>query len=186
MTLWSLLLYVAITKTISGTGRLVESSQRKSLDEIAVWVKEQVELIESPSNDNNFLDTANYGIKRQHSLISPSSTTNNFSTFFDSNNKEHFLTYTLGSTTGKTPSVQFDLNMQDFSPKTPFSLTKNALNSLSLLELGTNGSNNNALLNLLNFPKIVSEVNADSDGSVLSSPALKLTNTNMGKNYTYD
>ncbi len=47
----------AITKTISGTGRLVESSQRKSLDEIAVWVKEQVELIESPSNDNNFLDS---------------------------------------------------------------------------------------------------------------------------------
>ncbi|WP_028302367.1 hypothetical protein [Oceanospirillum beijerinckii] len=45
----------AITKTISGTGRLVESSQRKSLDEIAVWVKEQVELIESPSNDNSFL-----------------------------------------------------------------------------------------------------------------------------------
>lgn len=47
----------AITKTISGTGRLVESSQRMSLDEIAVWVKEQVELIESPSNDNNFLDS---------------------------------------------------------------------------------------------------------------------------------
>ncbi|MEQ3528175.1 hypothetical protein [Pseudoalteromonas sp. XMcav11-Q] len=47
----------AITKTISGTGRLVESSQRKSLDEIAVWVKEQVELIENPSNDNNFLDS---------------------------------------------------------------------------------------------------------------------------------
>lgn len=47
----------AITKTISGTGRLVESSQRKSLDEIAVWVKEQVELIENPSDDNNFLDS---------------------------------------------------------------------------------------------------------------------------------
>lgn len=47
----------AITKTISGTGRLVESSQRQSLDEIAVWVKEQVELIEHPSNDNNFLDS---------------------------------------------------------------------------------------------------------------------------------
>src|SRR5690554_1843084 len=47
----------AITKTISGTGRLVESSQRKSLDEIAIWVKEQVELIENPSNGNNFLDS---------------------------------------------------------------------------------------------------------------------------------
>lgn len=47
----------AITKSISGTGRLIESSQRKSLDEIAVWVKEQVELIESPSSDNNFLDS---------------------------------------------------------------------------------------------------------------------------------
>jgi hypothetical protein len=47
----------AITKTISGTGRLVESSQRKSLDEIAAWVKEQVELIENPSNGNNFLDS---------------------------------------------------------------------------------------------------------------------------------
>ncbi|MCF6437591.1 hypothetical protein [Pseudoalteromonas sp. MMG022] len=47
----------AITKTISGTGRLVESSQRKSLDEIALWVKEQVELIENPTTDNNFLDS---------------------------------------------------------------------------------------------------------------------------------
>lgn len=47
----------AITKTISGTGRLVESSQRKSLDEMAVWVKEQVELIKNPSIDNNFLDS---------------------------------------------------------------------------------------------------------------------------------
>ena len=47
----------AITKTISGTGRLVESSQRQSLDEIASWVKEQVELIENPSTDNNFLDS---------------------------------------------------------------------------------------------------------------------------------
>jgi hypothetical protein len=46
----------AITKTISRTGRLVESSQRKSLDEIVIWVKEQVDLIESPSGDNNFLD----------------------------------------------------------------------------------------------------------------------------------
>lgn len=46
-----------ITKTISGTGRLVESSQRKSLDEIAIWVKEQVELIENPSNSKNFLDS---------------------------------------------------------------------------------------------------------------------------------
>lgn len=47
----------AITKTVSGTGRLVESSQRKSLDEIAVWVKEQVELIENPSRGNSFLDS---------------------------------------------------------------------------------------------------------------------------------
>lgn len=47
----------AITKTISGTGRLIESSERKSLDEIAVWVKDQVELIENPSNGNNFLDS---------------------------------------------------------------------------------------------------------------------------------
>lgn len=46
-----------ITKTISGTGRLVESSHRKSLDEIATWVKEQVELIENPSSGNNFLDS---------------------------------------------------------------------------------------------------------------------------------
>ncbi|RYV01144.1 hypothetical protein SOPP22_16440 [Shewanella sp. OPT22] len=47
----------AITKTISGTGRLVESSDRKSLDEIAVWVKEQVELIKNPPNGNSFLDS---------------------------------------------------------------------------------------------------------------------------------
>lgn len=47
----------SITKTISGTGRLVESSERKSLDDIAIWVKDQVELIENPSSGNNFLDS---------------------------------------------------------------------------------------------------------------------------------
>jgi hypothetical protein len=47
----------AITKTISGTGRLVESSQRKPLDDIALWVKEQVELFENPVGSNNFLDS---------------------------------------------------------------------------------------------------------------------------------
>jgi hypothetical protein len=47
----------AITKTISGTGRLVETSQRKPLDDIALWVKEQVELIENPTGSNNFLDS---------------------------------------------------------------------------------------------------------------------------------
>lgn len=47
----------SITKTISGTGRLVESSQRKALDEIALWVKEQIKLIENPSGDNKFLDS---------------------------------------------------------------------------------------------------------------------------------
>lgn len=137
-------------------------------------------------NDNNFLDTANYGIKRQHSLISPSTTTNNFSTFFDFSNKNHFLTYTLGSVTGSTHSAKFDLNTQDFTPNTPFTLTKNAVTFLSLLELGGKSSSKSSLLNLLNFPKIISEINADSDGSVLSSPVLKLTNTNMGKNYVYD
>ncbi|SBS32261.1 hypothetical protein MAQ5080_02210 [Marinomonas aquimarina] len=47
----------AITKTISGTGRIVESSQRKTLDEIACWVKEQVDSIETPSDNNSFLES---------------------------------------------------------------------------------------------------------------------------------
>tara|TARA_R110002074_G_scaffold373069_1_gene548750 strand:+ start:35810 stop:37576 length:1767 start_codon:yes stop_codon:yes gene_type:complete len=47
----------SITKAISATGRLVESSQRKSLDEIAIWVKEQVEQLGNSSNSNYFLDS---------------------------------------------------------------------------------------------------------------------------------
>lgn len=47
----------SVTKTISSTGRLVESSQRKSLDEIAAWVKEQVELFKNPPSGNNFLNS---------------------------------------------------------------------------------------------------------------------------------
>lgn len=42
-------------KTISSTGRLVESSQRKTLDEIATWAKEQIELIKKPSQNKSFL-----------------------------------------------------------------------------------------------------------------------------------
>ncbi|MCX2783689.1 hypothetical protein OQJ46_11900 [Microbulbifer thermotolerans] len=43
------------TRSISGTGRVVESSSRETIDNVAVWVHEQINLIESPSN-KNFLD----------------------------------------------------------------------------------------------------------------------------------
>lgn len=45
----------AKTKSISGTGRVVESSSRENIDNIAAWVSEQINLIESPST-TNFLD----------------------------------------------------------------------------------------------------------------------------------
>ncbi|WP_417666947.1 hypothetical protein [Pseudidiomarina sp.] len=45
----------AKTRSISGTGRVVESSSRETIDNIAAWVSEQVNLIEAPSN-TNFLD----------------------------------------------------------------------------------------------------------------------------------
>ncbi|KHJ52540.1 hypothetical protein PZ78_03705 [Vreelandella venusta] len=45
----------AKTRSISGTGRVVESSSRETVDNVAVWVSDQINLIESPSN-TNFLD----------------------------------------------------------------------------------------------------------------------------------
>ena len=45
----------AKTRSISGTGRVVESSSRETIENIAAWVSEQINLIESPSN-TNFLD----------------------------------------------------------------------------------------------------------------------------------
>ncbi|OAN19734.1 hypothetical protein A3K86_00055 [Photobacterium jeanii] len=42
-------------KSISGTGRIVEASQRISIDDIASWVKEQVELLAN-ATDNEFLE----------------------------------------------------------------------------------------------------------------------------------
>lgn len=45
----------AKTRSISGTGRVVESSSRETIDNIAEWASEQINLIESPSN-TNFLD----------------------------------------------------------------------------------------------------------------------------------
>ncbi|MFZ6041152.1 hypothetical protein ACOV11_11745 [Vibrio natriegens] len=45
----------ASTKSISGTGRIVEASQRISIDNIALWVKEQVDLLANAS-DNEFLE----------------------------------------------------------------------------------------------------------------------------------
>lgn len=43
-------------KSFSSTGRVVESSSRESLDEIALWIRDQIELIEAPAY-NNFLDS---------------------------------------------------------------------------------------------------------------------------------
>lgn len=45
----------AKTRSISGTGRVVESSSRETIENIALWVSEQINLIESPNN-TNFLD----------------------------------------------------------------------------------------------------------------------------------
>ncbi|MFC6674078.1 hypothetical protein [Marinobacterium aestuariivivens] len=45
----------AKTRSISGTGRVVESSSRETIENIAAWASEQINLIESPSN-TNFLD----------------------------------------------------------------------------------------------------------------------------------
>ncbi|EHZ7351178.1 hypothetical protein K6P01_004649 [Vibrio parahaemolyticus] len=45
----------ASTKSISGTGRIVEASQRISIDDIALWVKEQVDLLAN-ATDNEFLE----------------------------------------------------------------------------------------------------------------------------------
>ncbi|MGO3870563.1 MAG: hypothetical protein ACTJH7_10785 [Alcaligenes sp.] len=45
----------AKTRSISGTGRVVESSSRETIDNIAAWVFEQINLIKAPSN-TNFLD----------------------------------------------------------------------------------------------------------------------------------
>ncbi|CDT90987.1 conserved hypothetical protein [Vibrio coralliirubri] len=45
----------ASIKSISGTGRIVEASQRISIDDIALWVKEQVNLL-AKATDNEFLE----------------------------------------------------------------------------------------------------------------------------------
>jgi hypothetical protein len=45
----------ATTKSVSGSGRVVESSGRETIEQIATWIKEQIRLVESPSNAN-FLD----------------------------------------------------------------------------------------------------------------------------------
>ncbi|MUJ39424.1 hypothetical protein [Aliivibrio fischeri] len=45
----------ASIKSISGTGRIVEASQRISIDDIALWVKEQVNLLAN-ATDNEFLE----------------------------------------------------------------------------------------------------------------------------------
>ncbi|WP_440465539.1 hypothetical protein ACKI1H_15860 [Pseudomonas sp. YH-1] len=46
------------TKTISSqTGRVVESSERRSLDEIALWAKQQFVQINNPSLQKTFLDS---------------------------------------------------------------------------------------------------------------------------------
>lgn len=45
-------------KTISAqTARVVESSVRKGIDEIAAWIKEQVRLIQNPANNKGFMES---------------------------------------------------------------------------------------------------------------------------------
>ncbi|WP_346302979.1 hypothetical protein [Pantoea sp. Morm] len=45
-----------ITRTISGTGRLVESSHRINFDDLALWAYNQLSLIKSGGGEKDFLD----------------------------------------------------------------------------------------------------------------------------------
>lgn len=47
----------ALVKTISATGRLAETAQRNSVDEIADWANTQITLIENPINQKSFTDS---------------------------------------------------------------------------------------------------------------------------------
>lgn len=137
-------------------------------------------------NENNFLNTANYGLTRQHNLISSSATTNNFSTFFDTVSSTHLLQYTLGSSVGGEPGLSSEPGSVNYNPSTPFNINESTLNIVRLLDRSSGLNAKQSLGNLFNYPEVVSELNSDSDKAIVNYPLLKLVNSNIGKEHSYN
>jgi hypothetical protein len=136
-------------------------------------------------NDNNYLNTINYGFNRQHNLISSSATTNNFSTFFDSSNNECFLDYTLSYSHNKNNSPNFFEDNKNYSPLNPLNSELRHVDSLKTLFNSEKLLSSTAFLKFLYFSSPALEINGDSDKNAISYPVYKLLNLNIGSTRFY-
>jgi hypothetical protein len=136
-------------------------------------------------NDNNYLNTINYGFDRQHNLISSSATTNNFLTFFDNPNKNHFLNYTLSYSSERNKSPNFFEKNTNYLPISPLDTKLKHFDLLKTIFNPTKLSNSTSFLKLLYFSSPTLEINGDSDKNTVNYPIYKLLNFNIGSTKVY-
>jgi hypothetical protein len=131
-------------------------------------------------NDNNYLNTINYGFDRQHNLISSSATTNNFLTFFDNPNKNHFLNYSLSYSFNNNKTPNFFEKNTNYSPVNPLDINQKHFDLLKTLFNPGKLSKSTTFFKLLYFSSPTLEINGDSDKATVNYPVYKLLNQNIG------
>ena len=130
-------------------------------------------------NDNDFYNSANYGLKRQHNLTSISATTAINSTFLDQNSMNKFLNYNLqyNNDIKKTSLFNQDLNL--LSKRDTNKSTISAANSIDILIEDLNTYGDDALKVLLAYPNLAKTMGDDSDKRTTKYPLTKILNSKV-------
>jgi len=130
-------------------------------------------------NDNDFHNSANYGLKRQHNLTSTSATTAINSTFLDQNSMDKFLNYNLqyNNDTRKTSLFNQDLNL--LSKRTSNNSTISAANAVDILVEDLNLYSDDAIKVLLAYPNLAKTMGDDSDKPTIKYPFTKVLNSKV-------
>lgn len=134
------------------------------------------------ASEDDFLTTSSFGIKKQHNLASTSSLGNSFSsTMLDSSSFNQFLESNLNINTstlneaelGATKPSALSLRKSDAGDLT--SIDNSRLTGI--IKSATSETSTNS--KLLSYPKLVSNLNDNSDKAGLNYPETRLASTNV-------
>ena len=119
-------------------------------------------------NDNNFLNSVNYGLQRQHNLVSPVATTNQYSSFLDLSSHKKSLVFNLGHSSIKS----------DF-----WNSPVKALPQLNKLTHFKMPSYHPIFTKTFFYPSFLTKFNNDSDKTLIYQPILKFFSSYSDKKF---
>ena len=125
-------------------------------------------------NENDILNSNNFGLKRQHTLTSAASTTSINSTFLDKKSLNKLLNYNLNYNAQSSKTELFGESSDLWTKSSSNSSRLSSGNLVRMLLEEGNKYNSTSLYLLSNYPNVIKEFGDNSDNKAVDFPLRKL------------